>query len=501
MAERLDYTQRDESTALLRVQRLAKSVYPNWDFSKKDIGNAILRCVAWLIGVLSWLTDFWAREALPTKATLRRSVQAHSRWLGYTMRERTAAVVPVTFTLPSPHSQDINIPQGAQFSIPTAGAPMLFQLQGAVSLPASSTSATGILEHAESAQDTEISNGRPWQQYRLAQAPFLLDSLSVSASNGSYDVVENLLQSEEADRHCYVEIDDDGKGVVLFGDGVTGEIPDGTITFSYKVGGGEEGNVEPTTWDAVNPLLDLLGNPVNVAITSSVAATGGSNGETLGQAKSNATASLVTRNRTVTREDFENVAITVPSVARALAMTSKEWGLIREGEVVTWIVAKGTRLPSGRHAPAVPDASALAAVAAAWESLPYPFNLRPRAVGDLGWQIWDIDVSATVVLRDDAPAEIGQILYDTLRDWFAVDLEDGSPNPNIDFGFRCDHLLAWSDIFNALRDTDGVRKMSNNALTLNGQATDVTLPSYVFPRLGVVSLRDQDGNILPYVGT
>lgn len=498
--ERLDYTQRDESTAISRIQRLVRSIYPNWDFTKKDIGNAILKAMAWLISVLSWLTDFWAREALPTKATLRRSVKAHTRWVGYAIKGRTAATVPITLSLSAPHAEDIIIPAGTQFSVPTTGAPLLFQLQSGVSLLSPAVSVSGVLEHAELVQESEVSSGRPWQQFRLAQSPFLDGSLTVSAANGSYTIVENLLQSGISDRHCYIEIDDDERAIVLFGDGVTGEIPSGSVNFSYKVGGGLEGNVEPTDWDAVNPVLDVAGSPVNLSAASSVAATGGDDGESLAKAKSNAIANLVTRNRTVTREDYETQALTVSGVSRALCLTAAELGMIREGEAVVWVVARGSQLPSGRYKGAVPTAPLLAQVEATWSASGKPdmMHIEARAVGEAGMQFKSVNVVATVFPASDAPADLGQKLYDALADFFAVELADGSPNPAIQFGYYANAELPWSDVFNVIRDVQGVRKVEYNGLTLNGSVADVSVKVWELPKLGTVSLHDDRGNPLTY---
>lgn len=503
MADRLDYTQRDESIALTRIQRIVRSIYPNWDFNKKDFGNAILAALAWLMGVLSWLTDFWAREALPTEATLRRSVTAHARWIGYTPKGRTAATVPVTLALASAHPEDITLPAGTQFSVPSTGAPLIFQLQSGVALVSPTLSVSGTLEHSETVTEVEVSSERPWQQIRLAQSPFIPGTLTVSAANGSYTLVDNLLQSAKTDRHCYVEIDDDERPVVLFGDGKTGEIPTGNISFSYKVGGGLEGNVEPTTWDAVFPISDIAGGPVNLTVTSSVAASGGSDGETLAEVKSNAVANLTTRNRTVTREDYENVAQSVSGVARALCLSAAEWALIREGEAVVWIVARGKQLPSGRYEPDNPTSGLLQDVETAWGSSGKPTSLhvRSRAVGLSGSHLKSIDVTVTVYLEANPPVGIGQTIFDALRDFFAVELEDGSPNPKIRFGYYSTYELPWSDVFNVVRDIEGVRKIDRDGLLLNGTTGDIALALYQIPKLGAVTIKDQNGTTLSYVVT
>ena len=84
-----------------------------------------------------------------------------------------------------------------------------------------------------------------------------------------------------------------------------------------------------------------------------------------------------------------------------------------------------------------------------------------------------------------------------LAAFFAVSLPDGRPNPAVDFGFNVKDAvgqpageLAWSDVFNVVRDVPGIRKVTG--LRLNGRDEDVALGIAEFPRLGVATLLDGD---------
>ena len=78
---------------------------------------------------------------------------------------------------------------------------------------------------------------------------------------------------------------------------------------------------------------------------------------------------------------------------------------------------------------------------------------------------------------------------------------DGTPNPLVDFGFNIKDAegnpvgeIAWSDLFNVIRDTPGVRKMGDARLdlTLNGLPADVRLNVREFPVLRTVTLTNGD---------
>ncbi len=69
----------------------------------------------------------------------------------------------------------------------------------------------------------------------------------------------------------------------------------------------------------------------------------------------------------------------------------------------------------------------------------------------------------------------------------------------MDFGFNIKKAdgtvaaeLAWSDVFNVVRDTVGVRKVDDSTFDLDGSPDDVSLLNSEFPKLGVITLTNGD---------
>ena len=88
-----------------------------------------------------------------------------------------------------------------------------------------------------------------------------------------------------------------------------------------------------------------------------------------------------------------------------------------------------------------------------------------------------------------------------LAAFFRVSEPDGTPNARVDFGFNLKDAdgapvgeIAWSDLFNVIRDTPGVRKMGDARLdlTINRLPADLRLDVREFPVLGAVTLRNGD---------
>lgn len=519
MATRLpapDYTGRDTTSALARLERLVQSVYSQWtNFNRAGFDNMLLRCMAFIVDVLSKYTDAMALESLPEHARLRRSVQAHGSWIGYSFSGRKAAQATLKFTLTNGASaNDVTIPEGTIIRVADAVNPIEYQTLSDITITAGLTEATGLAEHSENADDQESSTGEPSQIFRLTQEPYIDDTMEVLAGDGVYTKVANFLQSTSSDKHFTVEVDDEERPLVRYGNGINGKIPEGTITHEYKVGGGLEGNVDAgTITDLVDSIVDVLGNPVAVGVTNEAKADGGDDPETIEHAKQQAPAELRVLNRSIAREDYEIGARDVAGVATCLFLTSDDTVLIRENEGIGWILAKGTELPNGAFDVAVPSDALLRSVEAYWRTTkPKPHGFYTRAVGSNGGSLIPINIYATVHLSTMAdktvpvsgqPTNIGSLIYTTLQEFFAVLSSDGSLalNEGIDWGFNLKKAdgtpvseLSWGTIYDLLNGVEGVRKINCDDLTLNGIEGDVALKLWEFPILGTVTIIDADDN-------
>ncbi|MFH0900563.1 MAG: hypothetical protein V2A73_08030, partial [Pseudomonadota bacterium] len=83
-----------------------------------------------------------------------------------------------------------------------------------------------------------------------------------------------------------------------------------------------------------------------------------------------------------------------------------------------------------------------------------------------------------------APATVRERIKANLAAMFRVSEPDGTPNPLVCFGFNIKDAdghpageVAWSDVFNVIRDTEGVRKLGDlhGDLKLNGLPADVKI--------------------------
>jgi len=126
--------------------------------------------------------------------------------------------------------------------------------------------------------------------------------------------VESFFESGPRGRHYIIDYQN---GRVTFGDGRRGMIPpeglNNVVARVYRVGGGSGGNVNPDTLTSLSRALAYIDS-----VTNPIAAAGGSDRESVAEAKERAPYTIKSRDRAVTAEDFEMLALRAStSLARA----------------------------------------------------------------------------------------------------------------------------------------------------------------------------------------
>jgi len=504
----LDYSDRDFDSLRFRLQALIRTQFPQWtDFNVANFGNIITELFSYVGDTLHYYQDNQAGEMFWPTLTQRISAIRQGRLINFTMRGAASASGAITVSLPYsiPVGQTLPIPEGTRVSTSDPEGPKMYRVTSAAVLSAG-TSIDVQVEQAELVgPQMYVSNDEPNQEIVLQRTPYLDDSAIVSAADGSYTEVDTLLEATSTDRIYRVLVDQFYRAHIVFGNGATGTIPQGSISITYKVGGGLEGNAEA---GRVNILMDQLffspsGESAPASITNAEELSGGADAMTVEEARELAPASLRVLTRCVSRADFASVATRVRGVARALLVTSNEYSGIQENEGTLYVVAQGIRLASGRIKPAAPSAT-LTALVESIITTDYPptttFNFETISA-----VFKDLTVYARIYLKQGASqTTVGANIRAALEDFFAAQLSNGLANPDIDFGANLVNAvgtpvgeIAWSDVFNAVRDIVGVRKIDEGPVgfLIDGVRKSPVLTPIEFPRLTSVSLVNADTGV------
>ncbi|MBK7536070.1 MAG: putative baseplate assembly protein [Myxococcales bacterium] len=146
--------------------------------------------------------------------------------------------------------------------------------------------------------------------------------------------VDSFFASSSRSRHYMLDY---VTGVVQFGDGRRGMVPpenrDSIVAVSYRVGGGAIGNVNPGTLTSLGRSLAYVDSVVNP-----VAGMGGTDRETVDEAKARAPFTIKSRDRAVTSEDYEMLALRASTnLARSRCVPDRS----NRGHVTLVVVPKG----------------------------------------------------------------------------------------------------------------------------------------------------------------
>jgi len=491
----VDYTDRDFDALRERLIALVRSAFPDWsDFSVASFGNVLLEMYAFVGDVITYYLDAQARESRLATATQRKNVIALARMLGFRLDGARAAKASVVLSLSAPPSAPVSLPAGTVVRTQEVTEPVRFQLLAPVTIPAGASppTVTAACENSESHTQLFDARGLAELDVLLDRTPYLDGSAVVSAGNGAYAEADSLLGSGPNDRHYLALVDQNDRATLRFGNGVNGAPPTGTIAVTYKTGGGAVGNVDAQRLVVVEgAFTDAQGRPVRVTASNPAPAAGGTDRQTIAAAKLLAPASLRALTRTVAREDFEIHARAVPGVARALMLTSNEDPSIAENSGVLYVVPRGGGMPT----------VALRNVVLKQVTEVYPCTLTFQvSVQEPVYR--PVDVDARVFLRQGAaPGSVRDRIRGALAEMFQITRADGTPNPLVDFGFNIRDAdgnpageVAWSDVLDVIRDTEGVRKLGDGPfdLKLNGLPAGVKLGLKEFPVLRNVALVDGD---------
>jgi len=474
-----DYTDKDFDAIRKRMIALIRSVFPSWsDFSVSNFGNILMEAPAFMLDVLCFYQDAQARESRITTATQRRNLIALAKLLNYTPSLAVAATVDVTISVPST-TVDIEIPAGQVFKTKSSTSPVEFQLLAPVTLTEAAPSAVGTVENSTTEQQVYAGTGQPNQSVVLTETPFLsVVSIESEGGGDAWLKVDNFLFSGGSDRVFTVAVDNDDRATVVFSDGVSGEMPADNLTIKYKIGGGASGNVEAGTIVKVDgTIVNVDGDPVAVSVTNVAAASNGVDRESEASIRLRAPLSIRNPTASIARTDFEDHAITLAGVSRALMLTINEDASIADNSGRLYLVPAGNP-PSYPSTAKLEEARRLF-VGDTQARPPYPAPLT-FSLEVLRPLFLDVSITARVWLtRGSVEATVRAAIEEALTNFFnpvvespelaaALEVEEGAANPQINFGYYLRQgatedtetgQLALSDLFNVVRDIEGVRKI------------------------------------------
>jgi len=197
--------------------------------------------------------------------------------------------------------------------------------------------------------------GRPYQKFALSQTPLtyvssanargIESTLNLRVNDILWHEVPTLYGLGPRDRAYITRTDDNVKTTAVFGDGSAGACPptgQNNVRAMYRKGIGMGGMVK------AGQLSLLLTRPLGVKeVINPEDATGAKDRETIDSARRNAPLTVLTMDRTVSLQDYEDYAGAFAGIAKALATWT--WGHDERGVFLTVAGQDGTSIdPAGK---------------------------------------------------------------------------------------------------------------------------------------------------------
>ena len=333
-----DYTSRDYLSIRQDLFDRASEFVPEWNArNPSDFGVLMVDLWAYVGDILHYYVDRAAAETYLNTATQKSSVLAIANLLDYRPLFQTASEGTVTLTATDPnHAGVITIPKNTMFVAPaTSNLPAVyFATTASASMGASVASIEVVVSEGkyvnleapvQSVTRVSSSNGTSGQRFNLRYTGAIGSSVEVSVYEGTvvsgsptaitYSYSSDIASEDAAARVFTLEVTSDGVMQVIFGNGINGKIPanNAEIKVSYRYGQGYAGNISSgrvTAFDTGSAIEGLI-------ISSSSSTAGGSDSESLESMKANIPLMFRTQDRAVSLQDFKDLAISVPQVAKA----------------------------------------------------------------------------------------------------------------------------------------------------------------------------------------
>jgi hypothetical protein len=334
-----DYTSRDYLSIREDLFGRASTSIPEWTSrSRSDFGVLMVDLWAYMGDVLHYYVDRAAAESYLNTATQRSSVLAIANLLDYKPLFQTSSTGTVTISASDVnHGSTIVIPANTGFVSPATDNYPIVYFTSTASASMGPSVASVVVSVAEGryvsselpvnavSRVAGVSNGLSSQRFNLYYTGVVASSVKVYVKEGTvlngvptemeYSYVSNLSDALSSSRSFTLEVTADGITQIVFGNGVNGKIPTNgaEVTVSYRRGQGNNGNLP----DGYVSAYDAGSNITGTYISSSSAMSGGSDAESIESMRANIPLMFRTQDRAVSVQDFKDLALRAPQVAKA----------------------------------------------------------------------------------------------------------------------------------------------------------------------------------------
>lgn len=435
----LDFSALEFATARKALVEYIKTYFPN-DFNDFVSNNGIImltELISYVTSLLSLRADILANEGFLPTAKSENAVVNHLALIDQKLKTQTPATVDIECSIPIPLSSDIRISPGEVFDIRgDDGKQIFYEVYSApddttsdIVIPAGKRGVIAFGIEGKTVTTVATSDGTEDQVISVKDKNILGEPVKVKVTYGAVteewtrvDTIERALSSDKVFEVRFFE----GELQIVFGNNINGKMPAGgsVVRITYRTGGGVRGRIGVGVIDSQRPITPQYPYtaPVLVRFRNVLASSGGTDKESLDQAKKRAPREFAAHGAAITESDYAHLASGF--IHPAFGAVSKAIATVRTGKnanlIEVYVLAEG---PGG--VPVQPNQGLKKALASYLDEI----NVLTDMVEVKGGSIKPIDIRATVVMNKNADASIVKEMVEAaITDFFDISNRDmGQP--------------------------------------------------------------------------
>lgn len=301
--------------------------FKDYDFDGSNM-SVLLDILSYNTHMNNFYTNMAISEMFLDSAQLRDSVVSRAKELNYAPRSSRSAVAYITIAIsPNDSPSTITIPKGTAFNSRIENTIYTFTTADAITVTSTDGYAVSDVPIYEGTYITErfkVDNNISDQRFILNNPNIDTSSITITVQNSSTDTTnsefmkaESLLGYTGTSKIFFVQAADKSRYEIVFGDGIVGAAPinDNIINVSYRITKGSAAN-KATSF---KPSSTISGYPTSsITVTTTEAAYGGAEPETISSIKFNAPRHYQTQERAVTLDDYRTILLSEYTNIRAI---------------------------------------------------------------------------------------------------------------------------------------------------------------------------------------
>jgi len=320
MGNTLNYVNYDFDDNMQQLIDRLKAASGAWkDTNRSGTGQMLIELFAYIANQVLYYIERRAEESYLPTAKLRSSVINLVRLLNYIPRRQTSAIGILTFTLSSPATKNIYLPQWLECQ--TAAGIKYLVSEDAVILTGESSKNANAMQGEK--VDIEITaDGTLGYEYNINDINVENTALYIYVDGGLWTKVSSFLGAEPIDKYYLIKTELDDTVTIVFGDNIKGKAPDAgsIILIRYVKSDGINGNVylPGKIITIIDNIYDEDGGVVSgITVTNADTFLGGDSAQDIEDIRTLAPAVFSTGSRAVTKADYISILKNYPGVADA----------------------------------------------------------------------------------------------------------------------------------------------------------------------------------------